>query len=106
MKKALSPIMRHTWVNDIDLSSLPDWSEILKMLDQGPRVTMVNGHALHTCSSNISYKLRGEKQSFSSPSVELKTCENLLNLFCKMPGIHRNAKTFSLCASYILNLER
>ncbi|XP_008795175.2 uncharacterized protein LOC103710995 [Phoenix dactylifera] len=107
MKKALSPIMRHSWANDIDLSSLPDWSEILKMLDPKPRVNMVDGHALHGHSSNMSYNLcGGEKQSFSSPSVELKTCENLLNLFCKMPGIHVNAKTFSLYASYILNLER
>nr|XP_029119321.1 uncharacterized protein LOC105041402 isoform X2 [Elaeis guineensis] len=106
MKKALSPIMRHTWANDIDLSSLPDWSEILKMLDPGPRVNMVDGNALHGCSSNMSYNLQGEKQSFSSSSVELKTCENLLNLFCKMPGIHVNVKTFSLCASYMLNLER
>ncbi|KAG1334627.1 hypothetical protein COCNU_03G007460 [Cocos nucifera] len=106
MKKALSPIMRHTGANDIDLSSLPDWSEMLKMLDPGPRVNMVDGHTLHGCSSNTSYSLRGKEQSFSSSSVELKTCENLLNLFYKMPGIHVNVKTFSLCASYILNLER
>lgn len=93
--------------------SLSEWSEILTTLIQGPAVDMGGRHALPTSlsasnlvHSDISCTIPSGRQSGPSFHMQLKVCEDLLYLFCKMPGVHVTATSFVDYATYILNLER
>ncbi|KAL0923414.1 hypothetical protein M5K25_007470 [Dendrobium thyrsiflorum] len=116
IKKLLSPILLHNSTNNLDLRSLPNWVEFLNILEKGS--VMINaddGLHLHDGSSlsgsvsvlpRMIYLEHSKRQPSSSFSLELKACENLFNLFCKMPKFYCNAKLFSRHATYMLNIER
>ncbi|XP_020693926.1 uncharacterized protein LOC110107847 isoform X2 [Dendrobium catenatum] len=116
IKKLLSPILLDNSTNNLDLRSLPNWVEFLNILEKGSVMIKENdGLDLHDGSSlsgsvsvlpRMIYLEHSNRQTSYSFSLELKACETLFNLFCKMPKFYGNAKLFSRYATYMLNIER
>ncbi|CAL9101946.1 uncharacterized protein LOC103974129 isoform X1 [Musa acuminata AAA Group] len=113
LKKSFTFLINHDSTSCKDMYSLSEWSEILTTLIQGPAVDMGGRHALPTSlsasnlvHSDISCTIPSGRQSGLSFHMQLKVCEDLLYLFCKMPGVHVTATSFVDYATYILNLER
>lgn len=111
LKKLLYPILSHPCVN-IDLGSLPDWSEFMKILEKEPLSGMDYMTALpdpllsqsEGVHLNMQYSENDKRQACFLHSLE--SCESLLNLLCRMPKVHVNCKSFSIYVTYVLNLER
>ncbi|XP_059647517.1 uncharacterized protein LOC132293884 [Cornus florida] len=114
LEKSLLPIFSN--FREVDLSSSPNWSEFLSVLDNSPNVVSGNKHVMNDCSSvaePISHSLNKSpkecyKEQNSIPSISMKfaACQSLLNLLCWMPKGYLNTRSFSLYATSILNLER
>lgn len=109
----MGPILSHLCSNNMDLGSLPDWLEFLSILRKEPlrlddRIASLD----HSSSPNISLvrasarHLELNERRSSSHSLELRTCESLLNLLSKIPKVQLDAKSFSVYAAYVLNIER
>lgn len=116
LKKLLSPILLRTLSSNLDLDSSPNWVELLNILEKEPvMIKAADGLDLHygssfSVSSSVLPRLRclehSNRQSSFPFSFELKACESLLNLFCNLPRLHCNKKSFSKYSNYIFNIER
>ncbi|XP_068646628.1 uncharacterized protein [Aristolochia californica] len=107
LKKSLLPLIS----SDIDVNSLPDWSEALTGLQnallvgtgaqssvcEGSLVLALDSHLPHVSSTGC------HKESFC---VDLEACHSLLYLLCWMPKGYANSKYFLDWATFILNIER
>lgn len=80
----------------IDLEVLPDWSEVENILENAQEHDRRVSSGLYLEDHNV--------REFCS--MELETCQNLLNLVCRVIKVHINSKSISLLTTYILNLER
>jgi len=114
LEKLLAPILSHVRADITDLGSLPDWSEFLNILKKEPLIgpddmtASIDHSSLlnpELVLSNAQYVELNERES-SSFTLELRTCESLLNLLSNIPKVHLDAKSFSVYAAYVLNLER
>ncbi|XP_072977931.1 uncharacterized protein [Typha angustifolia] len=111
LKRSFSPVVNYAYATDLDLNSLPNWSEILNALEKEQVVDMDD----HLATKNVQVQsslsesdsvAKNEKVSLLSFGTRLRTCESLLSLLRKIPGVHVNAKSFSRCATHILHIER
>ncbi|MQL78938.1 hypothetical protein Taro_011362 [Colocasia esculenta] len=95
LKKSILPAVTHTFGSNMNLSSLPDLSEILSSLGKEPFLP----DYIHS-EDCAGWEL--------SPTVhlEIRMCQALLFLFCKLPEVHKILRSLSVIVAYILHLER
>ncbi|XP_057965698.1 uncharacterized protein LOC131156202 [Malania oleifera] len=116
LEKIILEIFCDSSYGDVDFNSPPSWQKVLSTLDNSSAVFSGNKPFSHGCSllekpsSSSCNKLPEECcQEHKAPAVismEIKTCQSLLSLLCWMPKGYSSSRSFSLYATYILNLER
>lgn len=101
--------MNHSNASCKDFYSLSEWSEILNRSFLDP-VACKGGTDTSPAYSSLSvsnFILSDISGWQSCPfQMQLKVCEALLRLLCKMPGVHITASSFTVYATCILNFER
>lgn len=100
-------------MHNIDLGSLPDWSEFRNILKEGPsncldRINSLDGSLLPSPDLVIPqvHDLKFNDGQLSPFSFELRISECLLDVLTKIPIVQLDVKSFSVYASYLLNLEK
>ncbi|KAK1262392.1 hypothetical protein QJS04_geneDACA001136 [Acorus gramineus] len=89
LKKSLVSLLSCSYSNDVDFSSLPDWSTTLSILDGPP-----SGWKNMLTLGNDSLLMKSE----------LKRSRYLFDLLCWMPRLDENSN--SMCVTHVINLER
>ncbi|KAL5705219.1 hypothetical protein ACHQM5_023555 [Ranunculus cassubicifolius] len=84
-----------------DWKSIPNWRELLSELDE-TSVVLNKRNAANSRKGRSSFSSKVPVES----TKQLAVCQNLLNLLSWLPKCHINTENFSVCAAYILNLER
>lgn len=94
MERLLSPMMTNLYKSEVDMSLLPDCSDLLSIL-------------MDKSSGGLDGRIVSLNEGHSSySSSEFKTCDDLLHLFSKIPKVCLDAKSFSSYATHVLYLER
>lgn len=105
LEKSAVSLFNDFTVGDVDFSSSPNWTKVLNDLEESLRVVSGNKHV-----ASESFPLAKSSPSFDELPTrfckEQKAFHSLLNLLCWMPKGYLNSRSFSLYATYILNLER
>uniref|UniRef100_A0A1D1YWY4 Unhealthy ribosome biogenesis protein 2 n=1 Tax=Anthurium amnicola TaxID=1678845 RepID=A0A1D1YWY4_9ARAE len=112
LKKSILPAVSHAFGTQVDVGSLPDWTEVLIRLDESPSPTVAmgfmsnnnSGHAVPFDSAHLE-DCTG-RNLFPPMRLEVRMCQRVLILLCKLPMVHASLKSFSVIVAYILNLER
>ncbi|KAK3028644.1 hypothetical protein RJ639_037824 [Escallonia herrerae] len=100
----------------VDLSSPPNWSEVLNALTNRSITVSDNNDVLHdgSCGTEqitnsfkkIDMKPCMEQKFFPSVIVEFTSCQNLLNFLSWMPKGYLTSQSITIYITCILNLER
>ncbi|KAK3001091.1 hypothetical protein RJ639_021464 [Escallonia herrerae] len=100
----------------VDLSSPPNWSEVLNALTNRSITVSDNNDVLHdgSCGTEqitnsfkkIDMKPCMEQKFFPSVIVEFTSCQNLLNFLSWIPKGYQTSQSITIYATCILNLER
>uniref|UniRef100_A0A2P2J3V6 Nucleolar 27S pre-rRNA processing Urb2/Npa2 C-terminal domain-containing protein n=1 Tax=Rhizophora mucronata TaxID=61149 RepID=A0A2P2J3V6_RHIMU len=103
LEKSVRPLFTDISIGDIGLKSSSNWEEVLSALE--------NSSGLFSGNNNVNHKEFSGRQSISHLSCEMlaakfRACQSLLSLLSWMPKGYMNSKSFSLCVTYLLNLER
>ncbi|CAA6655938.1 unnamed protein product [Spirodela intermedia] len=116
LKTLVLPLVSHAFGDDLDLSSLPDWSDVLVRLGKGPVCSMGTGNVsdsysalllFDSVSSNSGYQEDSTKRKgLPSLKPEVGACQGLLNLLCKLPDVYIDQRSLTAVVRYILHLER
>lgn len=97
-----------TNVGEIDLKSSPNLLEVSRVCGKSSTFCSGNKHVMNDSTSVAEPTCSSSKRlpSFPSHSVGFIDCQNLLSFLSWMPKACLSSKSFSLCATYILNIER
>ncbi|KAJ4826097.1 hypothetical protein Tsubulata_010944 [Turnera subulata] len=79
-----------------NLKKLPSWEEVSSELNE-----LLEGVKTRSSSPDMPVNLPKELDN-----LKFTACQSLLGLLCWMPKGYMNSKSFSLYATYLLNLER
>ncbi|XP_042449983.1 uncharacterized protein LOC122034713 [Zingiber officinale] len=104
LKRSFTDLANNYSASCKHLYSLSEWSEILNTLVQGAVADISGSSSLSVPNCICSDICR--RESCTSSQIQLKGCEDLLHLLCKMPAIHVTTTAFTDYATYILNIER
>ncbi|XP_058098841.1 uncharacterized protein LOC131243479 isoform X2 [Magnolia sinica] len=103
LKKSFSPLFFLSSSSDVDFNSLPDWSEVLSMLEKASAVGSTNDTKPH---SDGCLMMELDPLPPNRLTLEITACQSLLNILCWMPQGYTNSQSFVVYATYILNIER
>lgn len=115
LKILILPLVSHAFGDNLDLSSLPDWSDALVRLGKGPFCSMDTGNVsdsysallLNSVLSDSGYQMDFTKRNgLPSLKPEVRTCQGLLNLLCKLPNVYVDQRSLTAIVGHILHLER
>ncbi|XP_074571230.1 uncharacterized protein LOC141827802 [Curcuma longa] len=104
LKRSFTDLANNYSASCKHLYSLSEWSEILNTLVQGAVADISGSSSLPVPNCTCSDICR--RQPCTSSQIQLKGCEDLLHLLCKMPAVHVTTTAFTDYATYILNIER
>lgn len=104
LKRSFTDLANNYSASCKHLYSLSEWSEILNTLVQGAVADISGRSSLPIPNCTCSDICR--RQSCASSQIQLKDCEDLLHLLCKIPAVHVTTTAFTDYATYILNIER
>lgn len=105
------PLFNHSSVENVGFDVSPDWQEVFSFLSNSSAAAVsskrnVNyGSAIESISCSSDTTVSKDENSFLA-GCAFKDCHGLLNFLCWMPKEYLSSKSFSLLATYILNLER
>ena len=92
---------------DVDLNSLPNWQEVLGAVGSLPIAARGSKIATYDGLSEEKPLFKMAADHFTeSTSMRFVACQSLLSLLCWLPKGYMNSRSFSLHATYLLNLER
>ncbi|CAI0376924.1 unnamed protein product [Linum tenue] len=109
LERSVLSLFAEFMIMDTDLSSSPDWQEVLNKLGNLPAV-IPRSKQLGCFSSGEKVLEEGfvMRPHSSKELIEFKctSCQKLLNLLSWVPKGYMNSRSFSLLMTYVLNLER
>lgn len=97
-----------TNVGEIDLKSSLNLLEFSRVCGHSSTFCSGDKHVMNDSTSVAEPISSSSKRppSFLSNSLGFTECQNLLSFLCWMPKGFLSSKSFSLCATYVLNFER
>ncbi|XP_042507828.1 uncharacterized protein LOC122083947 [Macadamia integrifolia] len=116
LEESIAPKFWDSLSKGINFSSLPNWPEILGLLEETSVLVLKGTDVAHGVSimerkdsvpSNLPSmgSLKGPK-ALHSTGMGLEACQTLINFLSWMPKTYSNSRSCLIYATYILNLER